>query len=246
MKQIIFTAILIFVFCFVCFSQTSENPCLKIKIKAPETVQPDEVFKVFASFEKESQPSTSKFNWTIVMENDVSKIYDQGIIEIDSKKLKDGETIIILAEALSGKCQNTAAAKIFVAPACILPSKIDEYAELPWSDEKARLENVAFQMKDLKDMKLSVFINLDNKTSQSERRNYLIKVFKYLTAFSELEKNRVTFLISELDAKSVWFQTFPKNFDSAFCDDYFVIRGEDLEKIDNLFQPKPATKKRNK
>ncbi|MGI8849540.1 MAG: hypothetical protein ACR2HT_05170, partial [Pyrinomonadaceae bacterium] len=104
MKQIIFTAILILAFCFAFFAQTSENLCPKINIKAFETVQPDESFKVFASFEKENQPSTSKFNWVIIEEsevfNKVSKINDKGIIDVDSKNLKDGGMIIVLAEAL--------------------------------------------------------------------------------------------------------------------------------------------------
>ncbi len=154
--------------------------------------------------------------------------------------------IIVLAEALDKKCQDMAIAKVFVIPNVGSPLIIDEYSELNWNDEKARLDNVAIQMQNFKDMKLFAFFNFDNKISQAKRKNYLIKVLNHLSALRGLKKNRITFLISESDAKRVWFQPFPKDFNSAFCDNCFVIKGEDFERIDNLFQSKPVTKKRSK
>ena len=211
MKQIIFTAILVLAFCIVVFAQANENPCQKININAPETVQSEETFKVFASFEKESQPVTSKFNWTIIKGSEVIKANNVGMVEVDSKNIKDVDSIIILAESSDGKCKNTTTAKIFVAPACGLPYTIDEYAELPWNDEKARLENLVFQMQRLKDMELFAFFEFNKKTLQVERKNYLAKVLNYLSATGGLEKSKITFLISESEGKRTYFQPFPKN-----------------------------------
>jgi hypothetical protein len=246
MKQIIFTAILIIAFCFAAFSQTSENLCPKINIKAPETVQPDESFKVFASFEKENQPSTSKFNWIVVKDNEVIKKNDAGIIEIDSKGFKDFGTILILAEPTDQRCQNTAAAKVFVVVNIGSPYIIDEYSKLGWSDERARLDNVVIVMQEFKDTEVFAFFDFDKRISQAERKNRLTKIANHLS-IGGLEKNRITFLISEADTERIWYQLVPKKFsEQYFCDNCLVIKAENFEKLENLFKPKPITKNRKK
>src|SRR5688572_3636524 len=98
MKQIIFNVILIFTFYLVAFSQGEQNLCPKINIKAPELVfiQRNDTFKASASFEKENQPSISKFNWIIIKENEVFRINERGIIEINIKDLVKGGTVTLL------------------------------------------------------------------------------------------------------------------------------------------------------
>lgn len=118
MKQMISIAILSLAFCFAAFAQAKENFCQKIIINAPESIEMEETLKVSASFEKETQPLTSRFNWTIILGNDVSKINDRGIVEIDFKQSKDSDSIIVLAESPNGECKNTAMAKVFVVPRC--------------------------------------------------------------------------------------------------------------------------------
>ncbi len=244
MKQIAFTVILIFSFCFAAFAQADENPCQKINIIAPESVQQDETFKVFAAFEEENQPSTSKFKWIIIKDNEVIKKSGVGVIEIDSKGFKDIGAIVILAEPINDKCQNTALAKVFVVVNIGSPYIIDEYSELSLSDEKARLKNIAVVMQDYKDAEVFAFFDFDKRTSQAERKNRLSKVSSYLSA-SRLEKNRITFLISEADGERIRYQLVPKKFsDQYYCDDCLVIKSEDFEKLESLFRPKPITKKR--
>lgn len=250
MKQIIFTAILILAFCLVAFAQASENPCPKINIKAPKTVQPDESFKVFASFEKENQPSTSKFNWVIIEEsevfNKVSKINDKGIIDVDSKNLKDGGMIIVLAEALDKKCQDVAIVKVFVIPNVGSPLIIDEYSELNWNDERVRIDNIVIEMQNRKDAMVWAFFDFNKRISQVERKSHLIKVLNHLSTRG-LEKNRIVFLISEADEERIKYQLVPKKFSQLyFCDDCLVIKAEDFDRLEKLFQPKPTTQKRKK
>jgi len=246
MKRIIFTAILIFAFCFTDLAQTGENLCPKINIKAPENVYPDESFKVFAYFEKESQPSTSKFNWVIVKDNEVVKKNDAGIIEIDSIGFEDFGTIIILAEPTDERCQNTAVAKVFVAINIGSPYIIDEYSKPSWNDEKLRLDNVAAVMQDSKDAEVFAFFYFDKRISHAERKNRLTKITNRLS-IRGIEKSRITFLISEADTERIWYQLVPKKFsEQYFCDNCLIIKAEDFEKLENLFKPKQTNKKRNK
>lgn len=241
MKKAIFIIILILIPCLTAIAQTNENTCQKIKIRAPEMVQPDEIFSVSASFENEKQPSTSKFNWTIIKKTEITKENNKGIVEIVSPNLrettlKDNEPIIVLAENLDGNCQNAEAVKIFVSPTCILPYTIDMYTRLIWSEEKARLNNVIQQMQGLKDSELAVFVKFEKKSSHIERKNYLMKVFNYLSKVRQLDKSGITFLISESENRFIKFQSLSKDFTPDFCDNCLLIRGEDLEKIESLFQ----------
>lgn len=246
MKRLIFLTILIFVLCSTLFSQTSENLCPKINIKAPETVYPDESFKVFASFEKGSQPLTSKFNWIVVKDNEIVKKNDLGIIGIDSTGLKEFGMIVILAESTDERCQNMAVAKVYVAGNVGSPYIIDEYSSPIWNEEKGRLDNVVSVLQDSKDAEVFAFFEFDRRTSQTERKKRLTKITNHLSARG-LEKSRITFLISESDAERIWYQLIPKKFsEQYFCDSCLVVKAEDFEKLESLFTPKPTNKKRNK
>lgn len=237
MKQPFFIPILILAFSFTVFAQTSENLCPKIKIKSPETVKPDEPFKVSASFENESQPSKSKFDWTIIIGDEVSKTKESGIIEINPKSLEeDGGLIILLAESLDEKCTETALNKVYVIPHFGHPYELDQYSKLDWNDERMHLNFIADTFKKFGDSELFITFNFTKETSKSRKRERLLKVFKYLTETGGLEKNRIMLFISETDPESVSFLPMLKGSSTdCYYDNCFVIRGEDLEKIVNMF-----------
>jgi hypothetical protein len=238
MKRIISVAILIFASCFAAFAQINKNSCPKIQINAPETVQAGTTFKVSASFEDEPQPSISKFNWLIINENEVSRLNERGIIEVDSKNLREFVTIIILAESLNEKCQIPVMASVASVPNTGSPYIIDEYSELNWNEERARLDNAAFQMQKYKDMKLLLYIYFDKKNSQVQRKNYLVKLLNHLSETKKLEKHRLVFLISETDSKWVRLQPVPQGFLNYYCDDCIAFNAIDFDKFEKLFQPK--------
>jgi hypothetical protein len=242
MKQIIFTAILISAFCFAAFAQVNENPCQKINIRAPETVQPEETFKIFATLDKSKGFDTSTFNWTIIKGNEITKKNNAGIIEIDSKNLEGNEPIIILAEASNGKCQDVAVTKIYVVPPGGLPLTVAQYSKVDWNEEKARLDDVASEIQKSKDLEIFVIADLEKRTIQTDIKNYLVKILRYLSEIRGIERNRVTFVISEAKEKSTRLMLLQQDYNPDFCDNCFVFRGEDLEGIVNLFQPKQITK----
>lgn len=247
MKQIFSITILVFAFCFAAFAQASE--CPKINISAPETVEADEDFRVSAGFENEKQPSTSQFNWTIVKGAEVYKISERKIIKIERTNwIKGGGTIILLAESLDKKCPDPAMQRVTVLPRVGDPVKLDEYGDLNWNDERARLENLVYQLKTSMDAALFMFISFDKKTSQAQRKNYLMKVLNELTVVRKLERSSITFLISESGSKRIYFQFVPKESSHIYygCDDCLVIRAEDFEMLENLFRPNPINTKRKK
>lgn len=245
MKQIIFTAILILAFCFACFAQTGGSPCPKINITAPESVMPEQIINASASFEKETQPSTSKFNWTIIIGNDVSKIFHKGIINLDSKGFKDFETIILLADSVDKNCQSTAMARVWVVPIRD-PIDMDQYSDLSWNEERARLDAAVFEMSKQKDMVLFIYFYFDKNSPQIERKTHLINVLHHLSDVRRLEKDRIIFLISETDGQLVKLQMIPRKIYKDFiCCDYITINAAHFDKLEKLFNPKLTKGRKN-
>ncbi len=171
MKRAIIITILILAFCFTAFAQSDENVCPKIKIKAAEFIWEGDPTGASASFEKEKQPSTSKFNWTVIKENKLTRIVERGIIEIDSQDMKEGERLVLLADSLDKTCQNTAVAIIPVIKRVGSPLIFDEYSELGWNEEQARLTNILFSMQDNKKDELFVFLNLKKLLLRAKAKN---------------------------------------------------------------------------
>ena len=249
MKQIIFTAILILVFCFVAFAQTDKNSCPKIKIKSPETVdENDETFNVSASFENQDDSSISKFNWIVVKDDEVIAKNGERIIDVSPKNVRRTFLITILAQPIGEQCQNPAMAKVIVLANAGSPLILDNYEVLDWNDEKQRLSAIAIDMKERKDSELLVYLDFDRRSSQTERKNYLTKVLNQLTIVRGLEKNRITFLISESATKRTRFQPVSEEILDTYarCDDCLIIKAEDFEKLENLFRPKTTAKNRKK
>lgn len=243
MKQILFTSILIFAFCFVISAQGSSSPCRKIIIFSPTNISPGDRFSATAHFENSDSPAL-KLDWTIINGEKITKKSKAEIIEVTSENSKDTNQIIVLANYSESDCENTAMAKVSIVPACGLPYTIDEYGKISWEDEKARLENVVLTMENSKDLELFAFFEFDKKTPQATRKARLAKVLNYLSEIRNLSKDRITFLISEADDERVYFQPLPN--DSSPFDADFVIKGEYFNKFENLFQSKTVARNRKK
>ena len=237
MKQTIFTTILTLAFSLSVFAQTEENTCPKIMIKAPEYIEAGNAVKVFASFEREKQPSSSKFNWLIIKDDNLTKITESGIIEVSSKDIKNGGIIILVADSLDKTCQSTSTARIFVISKVGSPLIIDEYEEMKWNDEKVRIDSILIMMQKFNEAELFIFLNFGKKKLQNERKIYLAKLLNYLSEVRGLERNRITFLISESVRKTTKYQLVPKDFSDIYLgyEDYLIIKGENFDQLNNFF-----------
>lgn len=218
MKQIIFTVILIFTFCFAAFAQKDRNSCSQIKIKAPEIVyEKDETFKVSASFENQDDSLISKFNWIVIKDDEVIVKNSESVIEVSTKNADRAFRITILVRAVREQCQNPAMAKVIVIPNIGSPLILDDYENLNWKDERQRLDAIAIEMQERNDSELLIYLDFNKGSSKTERKNYLTKVLNQLTAVRGLEKNRIMFLISESETKRTKFQPVPTEILDSIC-----------------------------
>ena len=215
-QRTIFTTILLLAFCMAVFAQVNKESCPNTKIEAPEIVNKD------------------------VEEFHIAAKNDEKNVKINTGNVGNSYRINVLAKSSDKKYKKLKMAKAIVFPSSDSPYIIDEYSKLKWNDEKPRLLNVVFTMKEqFKDAELFAFFEFDEKTPNTKKKSRLIKVFNFLSATGKIEKNRITFLISETERERTYYQPVPEKVsNSYFCDDCVIIRGEDLEKIVDIFETK--------
>lgn len=241
MKQTLFILVFILTFVFRASAQITEGTCGKLIIDAPLNVSPGETFTVSAKYEKNKNSDKSKFNWIIINQNKLTEKDNSETVEITSKgidsKLKETPTIIIIVKSANKNCQDSKViARVYVVDACILPFTIDEYSNIKWNDERARLDNVILHMQNFEDLNLFIFLDFDKKIPPIRKRNRLKKILNYLSVTRNFKKDRIVFLISDSESESARFQPLPKDLLNTFFSDYFSIKGEDFDKLEKLFQ----------
>lgn len=244
MKNIIFSVILIFVFCYTAFAQTTDNSCPKIVINSPDKVWLGESFTVTAKYEKLS--SELNFDWTIIKGEKITKVRKTNSVVVNSDDLELSEPVTILIESTEAKCSDVAMARIPIIPRPFTPTVLTRYEKIDWNEERAHLDEVVSQTEQSKNTKLYAFFNFTGRTSSIEKRNHISKVLNYLTAVRKVKKDRIILLISESEMESIRFYLFPQ--DSSFTDffDCLSIKGEDFAKLNKLFQSRTLVKNRKK
>ncbi len=220
-QRTIFTTILLLAFCMAVFAQVNKEFCPNIKIEASEIVNKD------------------------VEEFHIAAKNDEKNVKINTGNVGNSYRINVLAKSSDKKYKKLKMAKVIVFPNIDSLYIIDEYSNLDWKDEKPRLLNVVITMKQFKEAELFAYFEFDKKTSNAKKKSRLIKVFNFLSATGRIEKNRITFLISEAERERTYYELIPQKVsNSYFCDDCVIIRGEDLEKIVDIFEPKTVKNKK--
>lgn len=250
MKRILAVTVLTVLNCFAISAQGSEQACQKLEIEAPELVSGSEQFQVKLNVEKSKQYENAQIRWKTIKNGKAVETTAANMIDVYAHDVEGGDSIIVLAETVDEKCRSFAAARILVQVGCRLPIMFDEYGKLDWSDEKARLHNVAVQFekniapKDLRHFKLVVFLQFNKNVAKNTIKSRVVKILNYLSDVRLINKKRIAFVISEFDSESVSYQFLPPDYPYTVFENALTINGDDFAKLESLFQTKiPNSKK---
>lgn len=244
MKRILFIVFLIFIFCFAAFAETNKDSCKEIQINAPESVRPGETFNVSANYKEAGKSNDDIFNW-IIIENDektkekVFKINNEKSIEIKpGESLNEGGIISVIVEFLIDDCQKISMAKVLVIPIHTdTHYLITTYLKTNWNLERVHLDHAVETMKSFKNAELFVWIEFEENTDSTKKIEHLKKILEHLNVTRGFMRSRITFLISESDLETTKLKAVPQDLvDSYFCDNCIKIKGEDLNRMVDLFQ----------
>lgn len=120
-------------------------PCPNIKVSCPDTVQVGAPITFTATVEG-GAAVTPTYNWS-VSAGTITSGQGTPSITVDSTGL-GGQTVTATVElgGLDPSCGKTASCSTAVTPGAAVPRLIDEYGNIRFNDEKARLDNYAIEL----------------------------------------------------------------------------------------------------
>ena len=162
-------------------------PCGIVNLDGPTNVGPGEplVFKV-----KVSNTAKPEFKWT-VSEGTIIKGQGTDEITVDTNGLAgiDVTATVELAGAPSG-CKNSASKTTQIIIVDFI-GKFDEYGDLEFEDEKARLDNFAIQLSNDPHSSGVILMAVGQKTFEREAAERLDRAKSYLVKVRGIESSRI-------------------------------------------------------
>lgn len=242
MKQIIFTAILIFAFCFAAFAQVNENPCPKIRLKIPEgMLRSGEFIKFKAEVSNEIEKYKVGYVWTV---SGGKIIQGQGKPEIEFSAGREDAgsniTVTIKLMDLPENCAGSASDTFVIAPIITDFFPDDEYGKIPFENEKVRLDGITVRLANIKDNEGFIILEFNKKDKHSYRITRLNNILNHIK-FRKFDLARITFVIFEGELEKTQLWVIPDNveFLEIKSKDYQLIKAEKLkQKIKELFPKK--------
>jgi hypothetical protein len=124
------------------------DECPRVTIECPDGVAASGVPLTFSANISGGDPTiTYTFKWT-VSAGTIMSGQDTSSITVDTTGLVGGAmTATVDVGGLPEPCVRSASCSLQLAYLCIFPRKVDEYGNLSPSDERARLDNFAVELK---------------------------------------------------------------------------------------------------
>ncbi len=226
MKQIIFTAILIFTFCIAIFAQANNNPCPAISVTSPPDITLPFIFE--AKVSKEAENFKVEYIWTAeggsIIEGQNTKTVK--IIPEQCNNIK----AIFTIEGLPENCLKTVFEVAAISDGCFIEDKIssipthllakadeivmfDEFQNLNAKDEKLRFDNLFRKIKEDHSLKALIILKFDNNSPRKKKIKKLQSIAKYLDD-RKVDKSRFNFVIFDNEREETIFYVEPLEVDS--------------------------------
>ena len=123
---------------------TPPPPCPSVTVSCPSEVEASQPITFTASVAGEGAPSPT-YNWS-VSAGTISSGQGTSTITVDTTNVAQSVTATVTIGGLDPSCNATASCTTGVKPAPKPPLKFDEYGNIRFNDEKARLDNYAIQL----------------------------------------------------------------------------------------------------
>jgi hypothetical protein len=119
-------------------------PCPTVSVSCPSEVDADQPITFTASVTGEGGANAT-YNWS-VSAGTISSGQGTSTITVDTTGVAQSVTATVTVGGLDPSCNATASCTTGVKPKPALPRKFDEYGNIRFNDEKARLDNYAIQL----------------------------------------------------------------------------------------------------
>lgn len=215
------SSIFVLVFCVGIVAQTDKpSPCPIVDVIGPAGVTISGETMTFTANVNSDDDASLIYSWT-VSDGTISEGQGTPIIKVittTEPSEKEYITATVEVKGLPENCANKASERSVVAIGCRLPITFDEYGKMPFREEKARLANLAFELKKNTDFAALIIIYLAKEDTYSSVKNRVNNVSNYLTENQQIPKERFKFLFSEFDTQKTVIYTLPPSAIDNFSD----------------------------
>jgi hypothetical protein len=120
-------------------------PCPTVSVSCPSEVDAGQSITFTASLAGETGGATPTYNWS-VSAGTISSGQGTSTITVDTAGVATSVTATVSVGGLDPSCNATSSCTTGVKPPKPIPTKFDEYGNIRFNDEKARLDNYAIQL----------------------------------------------------------------------------------------------------
>jgi hypothetical protein len=224
--------------------QTPLTPCATLDIDGPSEVEPGAPVMFKAKITGTSHTTKPEFNWQVSVGTITS---GQGTEEIAVDSTGLGGLELIATVELSGAppgCKNSASktTQVKMAPvACGLP--LDEYGDIRFEDEKARLDNFAIQLLNDSLASGTILMYAGQETFKNEAAERLARAKSYLIKVRDTDPNRIVTLDCGFRTElSIRLIIVPLGAALPVCEDFLQVPFSEVKFTKS--RPKSSKKRR--
>lgn len=227
MKRIIIAAIFICLSGFTAFAQAVNDDCPTITVASPTWGQRGKPMEFLVVVDKQAEKYNIEYLWSVSSGKIVS---GQGskMITVISNKI-DYLTAAVEIKGLPETCPKSASESYIHET--FSPIKVDEFDNFGGSGTKSRIDNFFIVLLDNKETEgVIVFRNGED----------LLRNIKYVrdhAAFRNFPAARITIAISSEGERSTQFWCLPPGTELSKTSDGLLIKLEDFEQLQKIFQP---------
>jgi hypothetical protein len=240
----ILPVLLLLAFASVVTAQTPLTPCVNVDIDGPSEVEPN-MPAMFKARITGSIPATKPdFKWT-VSAGEITKGQGTEEITVDTAGL-GGQEINATVE-LSGTppgCKGSASRTTQVkvpGPACGL--RFDQYGDIHFEDEKARLDNFAIQLQNDLDSFGQILMTAGQRTFKNETAERLARAKSWLVNVRKIDPNRIITLDCGFNRDfTITLEIIPVGLTPLTCDSFSEVPFSEVK----FTKPRPKSSKRRR
>lgn len=202
----------LFLFC-VTQAQNKLEICPTVLVAGPKGITKPGTDAVFIADVKGYSSKNLTFSWTVSLGKIVAGENSRRIkIEVPHDIHKDVLKVTVEFRGLPDGCLATASAEGVVDTGTYDVFPIDQYHEVGFQEEKARLDNLAIQVHNTTaDMKGYIIKNFGKTTSEQEIKRKIDRIKKFLFTFRKYPKDRFVILVQRADEVSTTLWLWPSD-----------------------------------
>ena len=172
-------------------AQSPLTPCATVVVAGPSEVEPGVALAFNASITGPIHTTKLEFKWT-VSAGTITSGQGTDVITVDTAGL-GGQEVTATAELTGAPpgCKASASSTTKVKPPIICGIPFDQYGDIGFADEKARLDNFAIQITNEPLSTGQIIMYAGRETFKDEAAERLARAKSYLTDVRGIDRNRI-------------------------------------------------------